>query len=122
MIIFGWGRRTRKDNGQVVLVTCSRCNNPVAYRWISVKTWFSLFFIPVIPYSSKHFLVCPTCSNARPITKADTEHFAGMMALTAHALTGDGDSDAYGRSAENFWKQLAGAAPPDAIAAQESTG
>ena len=121
MIIFGWGRRTRKDNGQIVLVTCPRCSNPVAYRWISVKTWFSLFFIPLIPYSSKHFLVCPICSNARPIAKADTQHFAGITALTAHALTGDGDSEAYALSAERFWMQLAGGTEPKSLPAPEGS-
>lgn len=28
-----------------------------------MRTWFTLFFIPVIPYENKHILLCEICSN-----------------------------------------------------------
>ena len=117
MIVFGWGRRTRKDNGPAVLVTCSRCSNPAAYRWISTKTWFSLFFVPLIPYSSKHFLVCPICSNSRVLSAQDVQHVTALIPHTAQALAGEGDPDAYVRETAAFWQRLSGAVPPGAITA-----
>jgi hypothetical protein len=35
-----------------------------------VQRWFTLFFIPIFPFSSKHFTVCSMCSGA---TKVDRE-------------------------------------------------
>ncbi len=61
MIIFGWGYQTIKNIGPTFKNRCSHCNNED--YWILTKyiTWFTLFFIPVIPYSIKYFLSCPIC-------------------------------------------------------------
>lgn len=65
-------------------------------------TWFTLFFIPVIPYKTEWWLLCPTCQygitleseqveKIRPVAEAnhqlskgeitETEYFARMAAL-----------------------------------------
>ena len=43
---------------------CPNCHNQTFYRYTTVTKWFSLFFIPLIPYSTKHYLVCPVCTRA----------------------------------------------------------
>jgi len=43
-------------------VTCPDRNNQTWLHLVSYKTWFTLFFIPVIPYESKDLLLGPMCS------------------------------------------------------------
>jgi hypothetical protein len=31
---------------------------------VRARDWFTLFFIPVLPYETKYFLECPSCKNA----------------------------------------------------------
>lgn len=61
MIIFGWGRQTIKQIGIVFKRLCGHCNNEEYWVLTRTITWFTLFFIPIIPYSIKYFLSCPVC-------------------------------------------------------------
>jgi hypothetical protein len=63
MLIFGWGHQTRNDFGPTVPVTCSNCRNKCYLHLLHIRVWFTLFFIPVIPYESKHYLLCEICSR-----------------------------------------------------------
>jgi Protein of unknown function (DUF2510)/zinc-ribbon family len=70
IIIFGL-RRLRKGLGPVML-RCANCGaSPlVLFR---VSTWFALFFIPLIPFSFKHFTACPNCRRIEDVSKAQVE-------------------------------------------------
>ncbi len=48
---------------------CDRCHH--TKHWILEKQrhWIALFFIPVIPYSTKYIAYCPICRNTYIITK-----------------------------------------------------
>jgi len=61
MIIFGWGHQTTKNFGPTFKNHCGHCNNDEYFALNRIMTWFTLFFIPVIPYSIKYFLSCPIC-------------------------------------------------------------
>lgn len=63
MLIFGWGHRTTKQYGAFEQKNCSRCNNTKQWEYIHVRTWFTLFFIPIIPYESTYARICPVCGN-----------------------------------------------------------
>ena len=63
MLIFGWGRVTTKDYGEIEENVCPNCNNTVAFHLILRRTWFTLFFIPIIPYENNYFVMCPVCSR-----------------------------------------------------------
>lgn len=81
MIIYGWGRRTRKDEGLSRAYTCNNCRNSNRFQLMTVKTWFTLFFIPVIPYNTKHVELCPVCKAGRTLTKPE------LMALKQEGQT-----------------------------------
>ena len=73
--IFGWGHRTNNDRGPTMPANCPNCHNDSWFHFFTYRTWFTLFFIPVIPYESKSFLLCPVCSsglelNGEPIDAA----------------------------------------------------
>lgn len=61
--VFGWGHQTVKKHGPVQKYRCERCHNEELWHLFSKKTWFTLFFIPVIPYARKYLLLCPVCNH-----------------------------------------------------------
>ncbi|MCX7746053.1 MAG: zinc ribbon domain-containing protein [Clostridia bacterium] len=96
-VIFGWGRRTTKDYGPTLPMRCGNCNNNVYSRLIHVRTWFTLFFIPVIPYESKHYLLCDVCTRGFELHGADVERFKEMNRITSVYLSGGMSEDEYRR-------------------------
>lgn len=71
MIIFGWGHRTAKNFGPVRRISCGNCNNETNWHLQKLTTWFTLFFIPVIPYRMDYLLVCPICRCCVEIKKEE---------------------------------------------------
>ena len=69
MLIIGWGNRKTKDFGAVFPTTCTNCNNEIEYHLVRARDWVDLFFIPIFPYQSEWFLLCPTCENGIKIEK-----------------------------------------------------
>jgi len=67
-VIFGFGHRKFKKFG-FVSENCRRCNNYVNRELIKATSWFTLFFIPLIPYSTKYLLVCPICQDMIEVPK-----------------------------------------------------
>jgi hypothetical protein len=63
MILFGWGHGTNKNYGATLAITCPNCKNETWLQLSRSRKWFTLFFIPVIPYSTKHLLLCEVCSH-----------------------------------------------------------
>jgi hypothetical protein len=82
MIIYGWGRTTTKQYGPAMAMRCDNCNNETWYHFIRRRTWFTLFFIPIIPYSSKHLLVCQVCNAGIEMTGEKIEKARQLSALT----------------------------------------
>ena len=80
MILFGWGRRVVKDIGPLFFDTCGRCNNEVYFRLLQITTWFTLFFIPIFPYSVENLIVCPTCQCTAKFPKEQMKD-AKVLAL-----------------------------------------
>lgn len=63
LFVFGWGKRTHTDHGPTLPITCPNCHNQTYWRYQHYRTWFTLFFIPVIPYESDHYLLCDICKQ-----------------------------------------------------------
>lgn len=91
--IFGWGRQTDKDLGPTLPINCPNCHNDTFWHLHKRETWFTFFFVPVIPYESKHLFLCPTCSrgvllegervdHARQLNSAARDYLAGSMSET----------------------------------------
>lgn len=73
LLIIGFGRRKRKDRGEVAQVKCPRCSNTVFYHHTHTRTWLTLYFIPVLPYRSERRLECPICSHGVRVLRDDVE-------------------------------------------------
>lgn len=74
LIIIGFGKVTVSDLGQVAQEQqCVWCSGQVCYRLVRARTWFSFFFVPVIPYRSEYRVVCPACSRGMAIRGSEVE-------------------------------------------------
>ena len=69
-LIFGFGHRKFSRKGSVE-GNCTRCNNHVNKELVKATSYFTLFFVPVIPYSTKYLLVCPICNDTYEMSKEE---------------------------------------------------
>ena len=72
-IIWGFGHKTSKRFGRVNQSACMRCHNAGVFELVRVTVWFTLFFIPLVPYKKEYLITCPVCGGMR-ITKDEFEH------------------------------------------------
>ena len=80
MLNFGWGGGPPKDFGPTVPSTCTNCQNQTVLHYVRTKKWFRLFFIPVFPYESQEYLLCPVCTRGITLNKEQ----AAMAMDVAH--------------------------------------
>ncbi len=81
-IIWGFGKRTRKVVGKVGARMCNYCNREGVWQLVIVRTWFTLFFIPIIPYGKSYQISCPNCKSFFELSK---EQFESLRDQTASA-------------------------------------
>jgi len=67
--IFGFGYTTTYDYEIKTETQCRKCGNYVRLHLTKITKWFTLFFIPLIPYDKKYFICCPACSDETPLNK-----------------------------------------------------
>lgn len=48
---------------------CPCCNNVSRWQVVKHTTWFTMFFIPMIPLKNQYFEMCPVCKAGRKLTK-----------------------------------------------------
>ncbi len=102
MIIFGWGHVTNKQYGATLADNCSNCNNDSWWHLLRNRKWFTLFFIPVIPYKTKYFLMCPVCSQAVELTSSQVERARQLNVLTQGLLNKSISENEYRSQAEKI--------------------
>jgi len=69
MIIIWGTRASKKILGDTAVYSCNNCNNANPHQIVRVMKWFTLFWIPIFPFSIKHFITCPICSHDVQINK-----------------------------------------------------
>lgn len=71
--------------------------------YLVVTRWFTLFFVPLIPFGRKRLLVCPICGWQRDVSKQAEPLALEMVSITsswkAHQLA----DDEYARRVDAFW-------------------
>jgi len=96
IILFGT-RRMRTALGTVMLL-CNRCQRPSAHALFKLRTWFTLFFIPIFPVSVKYATACPMCGAGTKINKEQATQLESVAAQQAAApveMTPDGPMTPY---------------------------
>ena len=127
VVIFGFGAGSPEDLGEVVACTCPNCHNQVFLHHVRSKKSVRLYFVPVVPYGTDDYLVCPVCSRGLQLNRTQVRHLTPMAGATASFRAGRLGPDQYQARAEQFWRQLgttpggrvnpAGAAAPAPVSA-----
>lgn len=80
--LFGWGHQTTKNYGPTLPIRCPNCNNDTVWHLGRTKTWFTLFFIPVIPYRTDRYYVCEICAHGKLLDSAEFEEAVALNERT----------------------------------------
>jgi hypothetical protein len=106
VVIFGFGPGKGEDQGEVAPCVCPNCHNQVFLHHVRSKKSVRLYFVPVVPYGTDDYLVCPVCSRGLQISQAQLPHVRSMSGATAGFRAGRYSEAQYMAQAERFWRQL----------------
>lgn len=106
--LFGFGKTTKKVVGANQERTCIRCNTQTVWQLCIIRTWFTLFFIPVIPYAAKYCICCPNCDSYIELSKEEFEKYKGIILQGSNSKTLSDAMKYKGKNAEqiNYLKQM----------------
>jgi zinc-ribbon family/Short C-terminal domain len=106
MVIFGWGPGKQEDLGEVAPCVCPNCHNQVFLHHVRSKKSVSLYFVPVVPYGTDQYLICPVCSRGLQISNPQLPYVRSMSGATASFRTRRMGEAQYMAQVERFWRQL----------------
>jgi hypothetical protein len=106
MVIFGFGRDQSDDQGEVAPGVCPNCHNQVFLHHVRSKKHVSLYFVPVVPYGTEDYLVCPICSRGLQLSSSQLPYVRSMSGATASFRRRRLAEAQYMAQVERFWHQL----------------
>jgi uncharacterized protein YbaR (Trm112 family) len=106
VVIFGFGPGSPEDQGEVAPCVCPNCRNEVFLHHVRSKKSVRLYFVPVVPYGTNDYLVCPVCSRGLQVSSAQLRRVRSMSATTASFRAGRLPQAGYMAQVERFWHQL----------------
>jgi hypothetical protein len=106
VVIFGFGPGKQEDLGEAVQVVCPNCNNQVVLHHVRSKKTVRLYFVPVVPYGTDDYLVCPICSRGMQLSQTQLPHLASMKRATRALRAGQLSQADYAAQAELFWRAM----------------
>ena len=106
VLVFGFGPGSPEDQGEVAPCVCPNCHNQVFLHHVRSKKSVRLYFVPVVPYGTDDYLVCPVCSRGLQVSGAQLRYVRSMASATASFRAGRLAQAGYMAQAERFWRQL----------------
>jgi hypothetical protein len=106
VLIFGWGADKGEDLGEVAPCVCPNCHNQVFLHHVRSKKSVRLYFVPVVPYGTDDYLVCPICSRGLQVGDAQQSALRSMSNATASFRTRRLTEAQYAAQVERFWRQF----------------
>jgi uncharacterized protein YbaR (Trm112 family) len=106
VVIFGFGPGKQEDLGEAVQIVCPNCHNQVALHHVRSKKTVRLYFVPVVPYGTDDYLVCPVCSRGMQLSRTQLPHVAPMKRATAAFRAGRLSEPDYAAQADRFWRAM----------------
>ena len=106
VVIFGFGPGKQEDLGEAVQVVCPNCHNQVMLHHVRSKKTVHLYFVPVVPYGTDDYLVCPVCSRGMQLSQAQVPHVASVKRATAAFRAGRLSEADYAAQADRFWRAM----------------
>ena len=106
VVIFGFGPGKAEDLGEAVQVVCPNCHNQVMLHHVRSKKTVRLYFVPVVPYGTDDYLVCPVCSKGMQLSQSQVPHVASVQRATADYRAGRLSEADYAARADRFWRAM----------------
>ena len=106
VVIFGFGPGKQEDLGEVAPGVCPNCHNQVYLHHVRSKKSVRLYFVPVVPYGTDDYLVCPVCSRGLQIRQGQLPDIRAMAAATTSFRAGRLAEAPYMAQVERFWGRL----------------
>jgi hypothetical protein len=106
VVIFGFGAGSPEDQGEVAPCVCPNCHNQVFLHHVRSKKSVRLYFVPVVPYGTDNYLICPVCSHGLQVSDTQLRHLHSMTKATASFRAGRLHQAQYLAQVERFWRQL----------------
>ena len=106
VVIFGFGPGKQEDLGEAVQIVCPNCHNQVMLHHVRSKKTVRLYFVPVVPYGTDDYLVCPVCSRGMQLSQAQVPHVASVQRATAAFRAGRLSEANYAAQADRFWRAM----------------
>ncbi|MFW0792572.1 zinc ribbon domain-containing protein [Gordonia sp. CPCC 205515] len=83
MIIFG--SRTTTAFLAALIFQCAFCHSPAAQRLFRVRSWFTLFFLPIFPFGHGNYqMTCSYCGQASTLSRENAERFVADAHAQQH--------------------------------------
>jgi len=79
MIIYGARDFRIKKGTSTQPLYCSNCHNNTHWELANIWSWFTLFFIPILPYWRKQVITCPVCNYGVKIKRKNREEILGEI-------------------------------------------
>lgn len=74
MIIFG--SRTKSAFIAAMIFVCAQCHGTAAQRLFRIRTWFTLFFVPMFPFGhGRYVMQCSYCGSQTALDRESAERF-----------------------------------------------
>src|ERR1700733_2998506 len=105
-LIFGFGPGHPEDLGEVASCVCPNCHNQVFLHHVRSKKSVRLYFVPVVPYGTEDYLVCPVCSRGLQVSNGQLRYIRSMSDATASFRAGRLTEARYKAQVDRFWRQL----------------
>jgi hypothetical protein len=106
VVIFGFGPGKQEDLGEAVQTVCPNCNNQVVLHHVRSKKSVRLYFVPVVPYGTDDYLVCPICSRGLQLSRVQLPHLDPIKRATASFRAGRLSQADYAAQTELFWRAM----------------
>ena len=106
VVIFGFGPGKQEDLGETVQIVCPNCHNQVMLHHVRSKKTVRLYFVPVVPYGTDDYLVCPVCSRGMQLSQTQVSHVASVKRATAAFRAGRLSEADYAAQADRFWRAM----------------
>src|ERR1700745_2067178 len=106
MVIFGWGPDKQEDLGEVAPAVCPNCHNQAFFHHVRSEKSVRLYFVPVVPYGTDEYMVCPICSRGLQLDGNQLPPVRSMSSATASFRRGRLAEAPSMAQVERFWRQL----------------
>ena len=105
VLIFGFGPGQAQDLGEVAPAVCPYCHNSVYFHQLQSKKSVRLYFVPVVPYGTDDYLLCPICSRGLQLSDPQLAVVNRMRTTTVNYRRGAMPTG-YDAAVAQFWAQV----------------